>query len=679
MAVPQLPPKPSIVLRIAFVGSRNLSANTMPLQGSLENVFDLILAQMAGIAKEQAALDTKERFYSESKPVVRLVTGLAEGADSLAWTAMRSKQSEEVQIELAAVLGADIPSYRAYREDAHKAVFDEMLQQCSYVLPLDGHYIPEDAGKPYRARLYRSQAIVLLRHADILVAMADPQTDSRPGGTMETIAYALHAGQPVVFIHSATGEISLVETANDLSNITENKELLRDIQPMASWNEQLKEWVKTIAGGPDIRTGSTADIQLLDEFFNETSKPRYTSKGERIPSIREKCWRLFEHLFKARSIQIGQDQQTGQFGEYRRRATRFNYHYAGLYRGAFLINYALAALAVAVAAICLLLLKYEASHIPTSDRVEHHVGGHVPSPYTVVLIVLGCLKLVFLLLIVINSRQAHKGKWNDKAVGYRYLAERLRNMLYLPYLGSYRPPAATPPQYSGSFQVRQSQADWLFNAIIRSVSPANSATETAIAAGSKKISVKVIILKPAKELVTIVKDNWIKNQIDYHNRNNKLMESMNHRMEKAGVFLNVAVMILVFIDILLLLNLITDVFPGITQMLHAHAVWILFCAAVFPVMVASLNSIRFQSECERLAERSAIVKIFLDGRPERPGGRMQEAENLGARINKAAMGKSPDPGSWIVDTMLLGESVAQDLTREVSEWGMLYAKELAEP
>jgi hypothetical protein len=113
----------------------------------------------------------------------------------------------------------------------------------------------------------------------------------------------------------------------------------------------------------------------------------------------------------------------------------------------------------------------------------------------------------------------------------------------------------------------------------------------------------------------------------------------------------------------------------------------LFLTALLPAAVAALNGLRFQSECRRLAERSATLRVILGGRPtavpaappEITGGRGRQVEDLARRV---AAAKHPtadtDPGAWSLDTLRLAERIAEDCTREVAEWSVLYAKELPE-
>ena len=96
--------------------------------------------------------------------------------------------------------------------------------------------------------------------------------------------------------------------------------------------------------------------------------------------------------------------------------------------GALFLNYGLAATAVLLAALSLVLL--------TTARAEERFG--------IALLLLGSVKLWAVTSIFVNTRQANSGDWNDKAVDYRYLAERLRAMLYLSRVGSFHPANQRP-------------------------------------------------------------------------------------------------------------------------------------------------------------------------------------------------------------------------------------------
>ena len=75
-------------------------------------------------------------------------------------------------------------------------------------------------------------------------------------------------------------------------------------------------------------------------------------------------------------------------------------------------------------------------------------------------------KLVVLVAIQQFTSEANRNRWNEKAVDYRYLAERLRAMAYLPAAGSLR--ALRPGSVGPATRVgTQSVMDWLFQAMVR--------------------------------------------------------------------------------------------------------------------------------------------------------------------------------------------------------------------
>ena len=158
------------------------------------------------------------------------------------------------------------------------------------------------------------------------------------------------------------------------------------------------------------------------------------------------------------------------------------------------------------------------------------------------------------------------------------------------------------------------------------------------------------------------------------------MAAMDHFLEKTGNWLNIVVIAFVSFELLLLLDHWVHFAPeNLSARLHEQAPWLVFFATFLPAAVASLNGIRFQSESQRLAERSAVVRVVLAGRPNGAvAGRMEEALALHGAI-LADRGQLRPMGSWNNEALRLGEAVANDLVQEVAEWSVLYAKELAEP
>ncbi len=108
---------------------------------------------------------------------------------------------------------------------------------------------------------------------------------------------------------------------------------------------------------------------------------------------------------------------------------------------------------------------------------------------------------------------------------------------------------------------------------------------------------------------------------------------------------------------------------------HSYTPALVFLAAVLPAAVASLNSIRFQSECLRIAERSAVMVEML----EWVAGGVRGAAHTHADVARGSRAApNDDPGAWTLEAVELGESCAQMTSDEVAEWSVLYSRDLLE-
>lgn len=162
------------------------------------------------------------------------------------------------------------------------------------------------------------------------------------------------------------------------------------------------------------------------------------------------------------------------------------------------------------------------------------------------------------------------------------------------------------------------------------------------------------------------------------------MHSLHHWAEKSGEYLSRAVIVIVAFDFLILGAELLHWLPHSWEPWAKLATpWLVFISAVLPAVVAALNGIRFQSECQRLAERSAVMRVMLHGRakakPGDPQGRWQFANSLVRRIGDAQSSPATDPGSWSHATLRFSELVATDFVQEAAEWSVLYAKEVTDP
>lgn len=587
--------RPDLVFRISVAGNRDLPPDTSRLKRSWEQILHVV----------ESALSGGGEFYRRPTPRLRLVTGLADGADQLLANAFPNEAKSR---ELVAILPFRCDVYRN-RTIRDKEVFDTLLAQCCCVQEVDGIYRTDaesQIGARGRARAYRAQAALLLRQCDVLVAVAQVDESGKPGGTNETVVRAIALNIPVVWISPVNGEIALWRTRADLD----------ELQSTRDWHKQLAELVRTVVRSPLTDDKSNA---WIDEFFASDLPPL---------TRRHHLWRIFERRFRSELPPTAASLPS--FEMYRRRAADLAAYYFGLYRGTFLLNFILAVVAVGLALASLMIL--------------HHFK-HAPYP----LLALGVGKLTAVFIILTTASAANKNRWTERAVDFRYLAERLRVMNFLPCAGSYNPPAAGAAQYAKRVR-RQRVADWLFTALVRQALPDPS------------------VLNPLAA-TRMIREEWMAKQVKYHLINQETMNRMRGFLEHAGEKLNLAVIVAVGLDIAIT---IFDMFPNVPKSIHALTPWLISLAALIPAAVASLNGIRFQSECDRLADRSEYLADVM-------AGLQDEARNLMVRIEVSQLDPAGNRGAWTLEALELSETCARIAAAEAAEWSALYAKELAEP
>jgi hypothetical protein len=620
------PKKPDLALRIAFAGKRSIGAEAAGLEPQLAALFDFVGARL--VATERAG-----RLSSVS-PRLTLVTGLAEGADQIAARAFlnpaapdsaEAKSAQERRL-LGAVLPYERATYCSVSPMSDDAVFYRLLDEAAYVVeppPLEPAAMAgekEDHGRPYSA-----QAEIMLRHADILVAV-DDTNPGLEGGTLETTRRALESGMPVVRYVLGSESATILRSLDDLDGVSDRS------QPATE--PAIAALIDELVGQPRGPRPSTPD--LVAEFFGES---RLRTRW------RQRAWRWFEGRFRSTATP-DEDQAAAPFEPYRVRASDLNHHYGALYRGTFLVGYALAVAAVLLAGLSIIvLLRNPSAHSPDY-------------PAWWVLIGLGLAKLVAVIWIQRTSRSANISRWSERAVDYRYLAEALRTMTYLPLAGCFRPPQPLSAPIATRVVV-QSDVDRLLHAIVRQADP--------LKVTPPPDGRNVIHLNPGAA-IDVIRSRWLARQLLYHRRNAATMTAMSRYLERLGNALSVAVIAIVSIDLLLLVADGLHLLPEwLSEFVHKAAPWLLFLAAVLPAAVASLNGIRFQSECSRLADRSERMIGILSGLDQRAGALQARAplHAYGPRLTSAAL--------------KLAEDTARITLDEVAEWSAIYAKEFVEP
>jgi hypothetical protein len=462
---------------------------------------------------------------------------------------------------------------------------------------------------------------------------------------------------------------------------------------------------------PDVATGhlhssyrnqQKLNEQLLDQYFDRPEFPKQAAR-KRMARLRAWAWQTFDAWIRT-GPKSGKEPGLAPYNAFRSRATQLNYFYSSQYRGAFVLNYLLAVIAVMLATCSLAILG--ANHTTQLSSLTDLVSNIQPgseaadaSRSALVMMAIGVLttlKMLVVVVIALNTRAANREKWNEMSVDYRYLAEKLRMMTYLPKAGCFDLPRESSPPFS-SRVIRQSAIDWLFNTIVRAVSPADLPDAQPIKIqppqAASAIEIKRILSLHPPSTIKVIRDQWIGEQAIYHERNALTMSRLQRWTNRLSLWFGGLVVAIVAVDLILVgLELVQQLSPS--QSTAARLTWfvphvksttplLVILSAILPSVVAALSGIRYQSECQRLSERSAVMRALLIGSHADTDVRelayWQVSDRLAARIEHAADHPEHNPGSWANEVLQVAEQIAAVFLKESSDWSVVYAKELNAP
>jgi hypothetical protein len=443
------PPKPTLTLRVGITGHRP-KPHKFP-QASFGFVKRRLGEVFAGIDSVLAAhAQNSQGVYSNEPHRVRLVSGLAEGADQLAVGVMPRRWTLE----------AILPFPRdSYLEDFKTSAtgdgrdvtqgFLDCLDKAATVVALPEDpairrkgLTPEGTPDEYWRRRdagYARFAGFLLRQIDVLVAVWDGQPEEGKGGTAEVLRAAIDAQIPVVWVNS-----------------------LED--GFARMLEGIDEDGRVNAPDADCLSGPLAEaidaIILLPVNTKGDDPSRESADGpeiaKRLQSFLAESWPRASHwltydLFKrwtegkpvrfeippetnegyiARWEPLGEDGPP--VGDLRDRIAgvlrpRFAWadalavDFSHRYRTAYFNSYLLAACAVAIALL----------------GVFGHDWFQAPESQLAFKVMLAAIELAVILTIVGMVVLGRRRRWQEKWIEYRALAELLFNARFLAYLGEH--------------------------------------------------------------------------------------------------------------------------------------------------------------------------------------------------------------------------------------------------
>ncbi|MGH7103721.1 MAG: hypothetical protein ACREFJ_15135 [Acetobacteraceae bacterium] len=468
-------PRPPLGFRVGITGARpnRLDPAAVPaLRAAVLAVLHVVRAAAESAAAEPAV----GAVYQSDSALLRLISPLAEGADRIA---------AEAALGAGFRLEAPMPFAEAEYEKTFSPdpppgfpPFRPLLAQAltesaeSASLTLDGSR-EQDAEAGYRA-----VGRFVVRHSDLLIAIWDGK-DGKPGGTAEIVRYAAHAEVPIWWIETsglqparlllgpAMFERRLAAPAGESAQARLSLMLRAVIAPPDPGEPVRHGWLGEAMHRLALAAGNRREP--LPAFFAEAGEPE-----------RPRLWRTYGGLLRllappapesagpaaAPAAVPGPEPDDGvesAWAATQETADRHGAAYADRYRSCYVLVILLAAATMAALGFGLALPHPGAS------------GWTLPRLVGLVLTAFEFLALASIAAVVMASEW---GRWHERWIAYRLLAELCRKQRVLARLGWSLPvarvsamPEAREREWNGARMPRDSPRDswvaWYVSAMMR--------------------------------------------------------------------------------------------------------------------------------------------------------------------------------------------------------------------
>ena len=505
---------------------------------------------------------------------IDVVTCLAEGADSLAAScAMARGWSHEAVIPFpAAVYAEDFPA------GPGRTRFEAQLAAAGRVFALDCALESDEA----RTIAYERAGRVVLAQCDVLVAVWDSGPVRGRGGTSQIVAEAVAADIPVLHLdphHPGTGVILWSGlNAHDLGEESAETVARAPIDRLGE--------VLAALPGLDVTMPPIAEAPLRPRMARLLGWP-YTAllgvtraRAPRAPSPAPSPSPIAE----------------GEMAERFTLADRQASEAAGVFRGAYVANFVLAALAV--------LISLSGLVLPLALKP-----------------VLLASELAIIASILAITHFGNRLNWHRRWIEQRQLAERLRCLAIATRLGN--------------LDLRRHG---------RGASPAVQAEACILARRiglPDRIADKAWLNAVRADLLAMLAD-----QQGYFAREAATMHRLDHRLHRAGTFLFActALVCIGFLGLEAALGLGGIHWPE--DELHHAALIVTIATAAFPTLGAAIYGIRMQGDFAGVAERGEAMEAQLGALHAAVSSDPAEFDTLLTRTRRAGALLAEDLDRW---------------------------------
>jgi hypothetical protein len=557
-----------------------------------------VLEAVSDAVKRFAAGPGAELYATDAEPILTANSPLAEGADRIF-----AEEARRLGYRLTCVMPFPIAEFErdfsgplSFSANALEH-FRGILEEAEHAGALTRF---ELNGRRERDReAYEAAGRVVLNQSDLLVVVWDGAAGAGMGGTVDTLREAISFNVPTLWVDTRHPHgWKIMRSAEDLECLGGEAPCpAAPAETVADLNQVIDELVVTELGleGLDLAPGEHAAPAHLRDYQAEI-KPRFNlaiiwklfrdfmDVGRvRPPNIRVTP---FERQIRAAWPVIGDPhlaKPTPAAASWINAHLRGHYAwsdkladlYADKHRSGFVAASLMAATAVFIA------LVPAAAHFDSQTSLATAV-----------------FELFILVLMVSMPIFARRGRWHQKWLEYRVLAELVRALQILIPLGGARPLPRTAAHLAAYGDPAQSWMNWQARAIARAVGLPDA-----------RVTADYIRVNLDDMLDFLGTTTPPHGQIGFHHINCERMERIHHRLHRLTLIL-----FAVSIGAVGLNWLTRFAWPEFMDRLNQ---WLMLFSAFLPALGATFASINNQGEFARLQRRSHAMADSLRAVRER--------------------------------------------------------------
>jgi hypothetical protein len=610
------PPKPRLTLRVGIAGHRPDKLDDKAVarvKRWLPEVFVAIDAAAKQILSDNADC------YAEEPPALRLVSGFAQGTDQIPVRLCPAAWRIEAILPFAkdTFLDSFTDSEAAEVRNAFAEILKAAHTVTEVVPPATGEKHPHLPGRETRGYGYADGASYFLRQIDLLIVAWDGHAP-RTAGTGAMARLALEGGLPVVWIATNNNHVPrLIEKFDDRGHPT---------APMVDCTKgPLATVLQSILGGPSAAAadGRISAQEGLRAFYGEAWRERcklpffdMLKRGANrqrlrytiaLPSFASRRGEWAKYLADAPDTPELRNRIDEVLLPRYLWADALAVYFSHHYRSAYVLAYALSALAVFIA-----------------------LGGQFAHTTTVkAAIVLA--ELVVIAVIIGMIGYGRRWRWHERWLDYRKLAENLRHSRFLAFVSEFG------DARSGTNEATNPEPPW---------------TLWYLRATMREVGLPTARLDGTYQwrLLNATRAHEIDGQVEYHESNSKSAHAIEHLLyglAEACFWITAAALALFLI--VYLVSLPMHLGEPAQEELLTWSKRMIFLSAGLPALGAAVAGIRIHGDFEgsRLSSIATVAELkSLQGEYRSAMDREIDLDDTGDMLIRTARVMSEDLDAW---------------------------------